>query len=466
MSKALLIVHGIGEQLRGQTTEKLVSGLDAAFGQRLTVTREASGHAVAVTVGGMTVHFHEVFWADLLTRETNRGALTWATMPTLVWHPLLCRRTKLLPGAEYPTPLVLAWLALTLPASLLAYPMALGARALVQPFDEERQKRLRERVNNMRFLERVKATADAAAHDDTILEATFEGVVADVPNYMSSAARGEGVAFEVLARFHDVMRVAGERHDDVYILAHSLGTVVAYHALTGMGQPAGVPPYAPRRLFTIGSPLEKIRFFWPWTVRCTSPSAHPEFRWTNFYHRMDAVSGSLRRFAAWAPLENVRLKGGGGFLRSHVVYERSPEFLGMLTEELFGERTIPRVAWWRRLLDHAITLGENLAAPVGLMLSLVMGVALLLILVLGFPHLMAAGLRVIVGDVWAGRVANGLSLIVLLTMTVFVVRGVRKCYLDAGACVTGGASAAAASASIVAGEQRASASGDSRPAGV
>jgi hypothetical protein len=29
MSKALLIVHGIGEQLRGQTTEKLVQGLSA-----------------------------------------------------------------------------------------------------------------------------------------------------------------------------------------------------------------------------------------------------------------------------------------------------------------------------------------------------------------------------------------------------------------------------------------------------
>jgi hypothetical protein len=453
MSKALLIVHGIGEQLLGQTTEKLVSGLDAAFGQRLAVRRDTRGHAVAVTVAGVTVEFHEVFWADLLTREKNRGALTWATMPTLVWHPLLCRRAKLLGSAEYPAPLVLAWLALMLPASLLAYPLALGARALVQPFDEERQKRLRQRVRDMRFLERAKAVADAAAHEETILEATLESVVADVPNYMSSAARGDGVAFEVLARFHDVMRVVRERHDDIYILAHSLGTVVAYHALTGTGQPAGDLPYAPRRLFTIGSPLEKIRFFWPWTVRCTRPSAHPEFRWTNFYHRMDAVSGSLQRFAAWAPLENVRLRGGGGFLRSHVVYERSPEFLGVLTEELFGERTVPRVAWWRRLLDHVITLGENLAAPIGLILSLAMGVGLLLIVLLAFPYLVSLALRFVVGDVWAGRVADGLSLLVLLTMTVWVVGKVRACYLSA--C-----------ASVAAGERRANASRDSRPAAV
>src|SRR5262245_55819607 len=290
MSKALLIVHGIGEQLLGQTTEKLVSGLDAAFGQRLAVTRDASGRAIAVAVGNLSVAIHEVYWADLLTREANRGALTWATMPTLIWHPLLCRRAKLLSSSEYSAPLVYAWLAVTLPASLLAYPIAQGARALVQPFDEERQKRLREKVRDMRFMERAKAMADSAAHDETLVEATLEGVVADVPNYMNSVARGEGVAFDVLARFHSVMRVVRERHDEIYILAHSLGTVVAYHALTGLGQPAGDPPYAPRRLVTIGSPLEKIRFFWPWTVRCTKPSADPEFRWTNFYHRIDRKS--------------------------------------------------------------------------------------------------------------------------------------------------------------------------------
>ena len=453
MSKALLIVHGIGEQLLGQTTEKLVSGLDAAFGQRLAVSRDKSGRAVAVTVNSVTVEFHEVYWADLLTREKNRGALTWATMPTLIWHPLLCRRAKLLSSTEYPAPLVWAWLALTLPASLLAYPIAQGARALVQPFDEERQKRLRERVQDMRFMERAKAMADAAAHDETLVEATLEGVVADVPNYMNSAARGEGVAFDVLARFHDVMRSVRERHDEIYVLAHSLGTVVAYHALTGLGQPAGDPPYAPRRLVTIGSPLEKIRFFWPWTVRRTTPSVHPGFRWTNFYHRMDAVSGSLRRFATWAPLENVRLKGGGGFLRSHVIYERSAEFLGMLTEELFGERTVPRVAWWRRLLDHVITLGENLVAPIGLIVSLAMGLGVLAIVLLAIPYLVSLALRFVGAGLWSGRVADGLSLLVLVAMAVFVVGEVRKCYRDA--C-----------SSVAAGERRASASSDSPPAAV
>jgi hypothetical protein len=434
MSKALLIVHGIGEQLRGQTTEKLIQGLSAAFGSQLAVTRDADGRATEVTAGGVRVALYEVFWADLLTREKNRGVLTWSTLSTLVWHPLLCRRARLLPAAEYPAPLVLAWLAFLLPASLLAYPIAQGARTLVQPFDEERQRRVRDRVKGMPFLQRAHAVADAAAHDETMVEATLEGVVADVPNYMSSAARGEGVAFDVLARFHAAMRDASRRHDDICILAHSLGTVVAYHALTGMGQPPGESAYGPRRLFTIGSPLEKIRFFWPWTIVSRRPSAHPDFQWTNFYHRMDAVSGALRRFKAWAPVEDVRLKGGGGLLRSHVVYERSPEFLGTLTHALFGRATVPPIAWWRRLLDRAITTAENLAAPIAMVVAMLLGLAAMAIVVLAFPYLVSVVLRALGADAWAGRVADGLSLLMLLVMSVFVVRQVRSCYR--AACVS------------------------------
>jgi len=435
MSKALLIVHGIGEQLRGQTTEKLVQGLSAAFGTQLVVKRDQDGHAIEVAAHGVSVAFYEVFWADLLTREKNRGAMTWSTLPTLVWHPLLCRRAKLLSATEYPATLVLAWLALLLPASLLAYPIAQGARVLVQPFDEERQKRLRARAKDMRFLQRAEAYANSAAHDETLVEATLEGVVADIPNYMSSAARGEGVAFDVLARFHAAMRDARGRHEEIHILAHSLGTVVAYHALTGMGQPPGESPYAPRRLFTIGSPLEKIRFFWPWTIVGRRPSSDPEFRWTNFYHRMDTVSGALRRFTAWAPVENVRLKGGGGLLRSHVVYERSPEFLGTLTQELFGEATVPRIAWWRRLLDRAITTGENLAGPIALVVSMLLGLGAIAIALLAFPYFVSVVLRWLGAGAWAGRVADGLSLVMLVGMSVFVIRELMACYRAACASV-------------------------------
>jgi len=46
---ALLIVHGIGEQRRGQTTEKLLVGLKAAYGDALQVERDVDNYPVTVT---------------------------------------------------------------------------------------------------------------------------------------------------------------------------------------------------------------------------------------------------------------------------------------------------------------------------------------------------------------------------------------------------------------------------------
>ena len=435
MSKALLIVHGIGEQQQGQTTEKLVSGLRAAFGDRLDVRHDADGHVVAVSALGVTVEFCEVYWADLLTREANLGAFTWSTLPTLVWHPLLCRRAGLLSSGEYRSSLVLAWLALTLPASLLAYPIAQGARVFVQPFDKERRNRLRARMKGLPFMQRAGAAADAAAHGETVVEATLEGVVADVPNYMGSVVRGEGVAFDVLERFHRVMRDVGERHDEVYILAHSLGTVVAYHALTGVGQPPVI-----RRTHRAGSSQSAAR------SRRFASSGRGPFALRRRQHipgsgGRTSITGwtwspkSLRRFATWSPLDNVRLKSGGGILRSHVVYERSPEFLGMLTEELFGERTVPDVPWLRRVWDRAITAGENLAAPLGLIASLAMGLGAIVIVMLILPFAMSSVLRLFGADAWAVRVGNRLSLLAVFVLTLFVVRLLRQCYRTACASV-------------------------------
>jgi hypothetical protein len=382
-----------------------------------------------------------VYWADLLSRESNRGALDGSTLPTLIWQPLLCRRVGLLRAGEYPGALVAAWLAVLLPASLLAYPLTLGARFFAQVADPKRRARIEARTKGLSFLQRARALADAEAYDDTLVEEALESIVADVPNYMRSVAGGEGVAFDVLARFHDAMRAAQEQCGETHVLAHSLGTVVAYHALTGLARPDGAAPYSLRRLYTIGSPLEKVRFFWPWTVRETSPSADPDFRWTNFYHAMDAVSGRLRRFEAWAKLDNVRLKGGGGMLRSHVVYEQSPQFLGLLTEDLFQKRRVPPLTTGQKLKDRALTAAENLAGPAALLASLALGLSVIAIVLLFGPYVFSLPLRWLGMDVWAWRAGLGLALLVLTGMTLNLVLEMRRCYRHACADVTHAATA-------------------------
>ncbi len=57
--------------------------------------------------------------------------------------------------------------------------------------------------------------------------------------------------------------------------------------------------------------------------------------------RLGQISRDSRRFERF---ETFGSQGGGGLLRSHVVYERSPEFLSVMTEALFRASGRPRLA--------------------------------------------------------------------------------------------------------------------------
>jgi hypothetical protein len=412
----LLIVHGIGEQRRGQTSEKLLVGLKAAYGDALQIERDADNHPRAVTANGRTVRLYEVYWADVLSAEKSRGSFTWRIPSTLVWHPSWCRQLGMLPAPEYSGVLV-RWRVCTLvPLVPAAYLLYIGARLLAQILDKPRREAFEQklRARKLSMVERSKAMAAFTADTPTLIDEVLDSVVADIPNYMGSIVAGEGAAFEILDRFHAQMAHARtDGCDEVHVLAHSLGTVIAFHALSGLGLPPAASVPDPRGLYTIGSPLEKIRFFWPWTLRAAPPSTDPDFEWINFHHRADRVSGDLRRFAAFCPLRTIRLKGGGGLLRSHVVYERSPEFLSVLTGTLFGTSVAPRIAPLTRLKDITLSWGENLLAPLLAVSAVVLGLMFVLAVVLIPAYLIAWPFRWLGAEALGVRVENGMALFTL-----------------------------------------------------
>jgi hypothetical protein len=430
----LLIVHGIGEQRRGETTAKLITGLKAAYGDAVDVGLDGDGYPNAVTANGQTVRLYEVHWADVLSSTANKGTFSWDTINTLVWHPLWCRRLGLLAPTEYSAALVWWRVATLVPLAPVTYLVYVGARFFVQILDRPRLEAFeaRMRTQHLPTLERARAYASFTADTPTLVDETLDAVVADVPNYMGSIVEGNGCAFQILQRFHTQLACArNDGCDTIHVLAHSLGTVIAFHALSGVGQPAHAPAPAPLRLFTIGSPLEKIRFFWPWTLRAAQPSAHPDFEWVNFHNRADRVSGSLKRFAAFCRLRNVRLKGGGGLLRSHVVYERSPEFLSALTEALFGAPAAPRLGWAVRLKDRVLTWGENLLAPFALISTIVFGLAFVVLVVIGPAYLISLPFRWALGETLGVRIENGFALFTLFGMSTAMLLRVRSWREDA-----------------------------------
>lgn len=182
----------------------------------------------------------------------------------------------------------------------------------------------------------------------------------------------------------------------IHVVAHSLGSVVTYHALSGFGFEGDEAVRAAcanvRRVYTIGSPLEKIRFFWPRLTPDGPPLGGAKIEWDNFRSYFDPVAGRLRQLAEWGELRNHSLLGGG-FFRGHLVYEHSPVFLAALTRGLAG-REIPleRTPDERRR-DFFVLLGETLLAPVVVIAVLLLGAAIFVALAALVPFLVSLVLR-------------------------------------------------------------------------
>ena len=125
---------------------------------------------------------------------------------------------------------------------------------------------------------------------------------------------------------NQLVRMRNDGCQSIHIVAHSLGTVVMYHALRGLGlddatradRPALSDAMASiEHLYTIGSPLEKIRFFWPGLRLETNLAGERPIPWDNFVSYFDPVAGMLRRFHEWGPVNNHRMLGGSFSSRSY-----------------------------------------------------------------------------------------------------------------------------------------------------
>jgi hypothetical protein len=282
----------------------------------------------------------------------------------------------------------------------------------------------------------------AVGHGTTLtqLDRLLDEYVGDVLNYVNSAghafyrAAGEppvpaeldGVHRRIVQRFHDQLVSAAEAEgcQSISVVAHSLGSVVAYHALSGFDADGHAPPPerargAVRRvshLYTIGCPLEKIRFFWPRVAPVAPATPDATIKWHNFASYLDPVAGVVRTFTDWGPVANHRLLGGG-FLSAHVVYERSAAFLTTLGAGLdSGEVRLSRSPG-ERVRDAFLLAAETLLAPVLLALVLVVGAGLFVLVALLVPYALSWTVRWwMAPEVW-GPIVDTASLVGLGAMT-------------------------------------------------
>jgi hypothetical protein len=429
---AILVVHGIGDQQRGETAHKLISGLTC------TSSRGAPWQPGAtITVGDRDVRVYEVYWADILSGAMTRGAFQMNELQSLSWFPWFNFRGRLYEGENYP-PWKLAWWCVSLPIfnffALFAY---YGCGLILQVIQNGGELPPRDGAT---LWQRVQAAADAGK--PTAIDMMLDEYLGDVFSYVNSAAdafhrepdepplsdsvRSSYAA--VVERFYEQMLAAqSDGCSEIQVVAHSLGTVVAYHAISGLRfDAAGRTDAAAireatariRRLYTIGSPLEKIRFFWPALTPPLTAAAGVQPQWENFVSWFDPVAGALTRFGGWGTVVNHRLLGGG-FLRGHVVYERSQVFLRALTRGLCGRELACERRLGDRCRDWLLLAGETLLTPVAAAIVLASGLALMLVTALLLPFLVSLVLRHFLPEPTWVRIENASAVVSVISM-VFV----------------------------------------------
>ena len=430
----VLVVHGVGRQVRGETLAKLLNGLRRVFPE-IVPANLAEGEPI--TLSGRTVKFYEVYWADLLKGKRVRGSFEINDVLSLAWFPYFNQRYHLYTQHEYSIWKVLWYTVILKILGIALMTMYWGAGLVMGLWQTKHRVALIERARRLRRMTATSARDYAAQFEEinrkvverpTPLAKLLDDYAADAFNYINSAvgvfssrqkAQEEFpkdlvfVYREIIDRFYDqLLRARRQDHcQNIQIVSHSLGTLVMYHALRGLRldeskrtdeEKAAILDAigAIEHVYTIGSPLEKVRFFWPRLRTEQNLVGARTLPWDNFVSYFDPVAGVLRRFDEWGGVANHHLLGGG-FLTGHVVYERSSYFLGTLTEGLLGKRYTLHRDISDKIKDSLVLLGENLAVPVGLLMLLVLGAAVWTGIAMLWPFLVTLPLRLVFGhQVW------------------------------------------------------------------
>ena len=415
------MVHGIGRQKPGDQLIKFTESLQGAYPESEILSR--SSERIVLQIGNQKIHIYEAYWADKLSGEVVHYSFRREILLEIAWYPYFNRRTGLLDKDLYPSWLVTLWTLVLIPLSLLLFLGHWGATFLILPITvlKERKKRTAQDLDQIKsektsistIFRDIRSKADEGKEQaqNTILDRLMDEFIGDIFNYtasvggtLSPAHPLYGVGPEIIDIFRNTAVCAlSEGCSELQIISHSLGTIITHHGLTHYSDKESKNLDKLRqtdknsgmqisRIYTIGSPLEKIRFFWPQLflsdpipptilhrkkLIATTPSSSDQvrqFQWDNFYSPYDIISGRLKRFQSWTHINNHDMPYLGGMATAHVRYESNPKFLSIVGTGLTGiTRNIPMGAG--RIIKQLLTASlEVLLVPFSLLLMVVSGI--------------------------------------------------------------------------------------------
>ncbi|MGB6837435.1 MAG: hypothetical protein WBF66_06995 [Dehalococcoidia bacterium] len=284
----ILVIHGIGEQRRGDTLHTFLNGFHNYLHTKVGWQKGAEGHGqidldTDLPAGQARVIFRdgkaideflirEVWWA-----KTCPPLDFWRVLQWLIRHLNAPFRIDSR-WRHLWTYLFLVW---GIPALLLALLAVFAVLQFLQwwPF-------LRGPLNSL------------SQHLQKAASAFLVGSVGDVATYTMDLVYANEIR-QVLEHEIDWMAAQDQQVDDIHIVAHSLGSLIAYEVLARTyrrGVDAGELKGRIRTFFSVGSPLDKVPWFLAPEHTYRFPVDFPDITWVNIYTAYDLVSDKLRYY--------------------------------------------------------------------------------------------------------------------------------------------------------------------------
>jgi hypothetical protein len=334
--KIFVAVHGIGDQFQNETVQTVAFRVCDYLGQPAAIPL-GRFHSPGARVGvylpepgrdpDLDCGFAEIYWADV---PRVPAAEKYVLEEPRKWARSLVERLRLQGLADGPL------------------------RRRDRTSDERVEELLDEMIQGVTVADRIASLAAKAG----LFQFNLKKLLDDFLNDVQVVTEFEDYREQLLEIFALVMERISTYFpaSEVYIVAHSEGTVVSFMGLLmGLYQRSRWAEMV-RGYMTIGSPLNKHVFFWPelfdqFKVEAANPALTEQpIPWKNYYDYGDPIAfdlGPTRKWLCdrgWAPYFQFTEDDDIGFTRyylpgqAHNEYWRDPDVFGHFIQQVVDPR--------------------------------------------------------------------------------------------------------------------------------
>ncbi len=302
--KIIVAVHGIGDQFKYETIQSVAYRF-CSFYHTPTAIPLGSFHARTVGTQGAlllelppgqvpakNIGFAEVYWADIPRVPAKEG---YTLEEAKKWTKTIVERLR---------------------AHCEKISRNLTEKGLTEDDYDMLKRVLEEMIETVAVLERLVFLAEKAG----LFKFNLKKLLTDYLGDVQIVTEFEDLRNKILKQFYSVMATiyGSDKDAELYIVAHSEGTVIALLGLLGamckqpdlQPPPTGVePPHFDwvkqvRGFMTIGSPIDKHIILWPdlWRyLKCPEekPGLTAPIQWWNYYDYGDPIGFDLNTTREW-----------------------------------------------------------------------------------------------------------------------------------------------------------------------